>query len=119
MNVLLVLRAGTRPQCTMPLSCASSRYSMSISSSVSMCSLTKLMGTASIDLMPRPPSILKIGVQGGQAGGRSGIDIARAWGPCALGACSSGAGQPLTHSLSLSQPHTLEQQQGRLATPVA
>lgn len=36
------LRAGTRPQLTMPDSCANSLYSISISSSVSICSLTKL-----------------------------------------------------------------------------
>jgi hypothetical protein len=36
-------RAGTLPQFSMPDSRASSLYSMSISSKVSMCSLTKLI----------------------------------------------------------------------------
>ena len=43
-----------------PLSCASSLYSMSISSRVSMCSLTKLMGTASRLWMPLLPSSLRV-----------------------------------------------------------
>lgn len=42
MKVLVQFRAGTRPQFSMPDSRASSLYSMSISSRVSMCSLTKL-----------------------------------------------------------------------------
>lgn len=42
MNEDLQLRAGTRPQFSIPDSSAKCLYSMSISSSVSMCSLTKL-----------------------------------------------------------------------------
>ena len=56
MNLAFVLSAGTRPHSSMPDSSASSRYSMSISSSVSMCSLTNEMGTASMAFFPSAPS---------------------------------------------------------------
>mmetsp|Transcript_13253 Transcript_13253/g.41504 ORF Transcript_13253/g.41504 Transcript_13253/m.41504 type:complete len:225 (-) Transcript_13253:824-1498(-) len=48
--------AGTRPHSLTPLSSASSLYSMSISSSVSMCSDTNEMGTASRRRQPPAPS---------------------------------------------------------------
>ena len=51
-----VLSAGTRRQCVMPCSSASSRYSMSISSSVSMCSDTKDTGTTIRFFTPDVPS---------------------------------------------------------------
>ena len=45
MNPGSVFSAGARSQCVTPLSSANSLYSISISSRVSMCSLTKLTGT--------------------------------------------------------------------------
>uniref|UniRef100_A0A0A9ER86 Uncharacterized protein n=1 Tax=Arundo donax TaxID=35708 RepID=A0A0A9ER86_ARUDO len=56
MNVGSQPNAGTRPQCLMPDSKANSLYSTSISSKVSMCSLTKLMGTARRLFTPFCPS---------------------------------------------------------------
>mmetsp|Transcript_11072 Transcript_11072/g.41004 ORF Transcript_11072/g.41004 Transcript_11072/m.41004 type:complete len:261 (+) Transcript_11072:1342-2124(+) len=55
MNVLSVSSAGALPHRSIPLACASSRYSISISSKVSMCSLTKLTGTATMALVPFLP----------------------------------------------------------------
>jgi hypothetical protein len=58
-----VRTAESTPGCPPPpgegLTSASSLYSMSISSSVSMCSLTKEMGTASRDLQPDAPRELR------------------------------------------------------------
>ena len=56
MKVWSVLRAGQRLQFSMPDSSASSRYSMSISSRVSMCSETKEMGTTTRFFTPCSPS---------------------------------------------------------------
>ena len=58
MNTGLVSSAGTRPHCSTPLSSASSLYSMSISSSVSMCSDTNEIGTATIAFVFFSPSSL-------------------------------------------------------------
>ena len=56
MNVGSVLGAGHLRQLEIPDSSASSRYSISISSNVSMCSDTKLMGTTTKFFTPLPPS---------------------------------------------------------------
>ena len=48
-------RAGTRRQCFTPASSATSRYSISSSSRVSMCSLTKDIGTTTTLSQPRSP----------------------------------------------------------------
>ena len=47
---------GTRSHCVTPHSAASSAYSMSISSSVSMCSETNETGTTTIFVVPAAPS---------------------------------------------------------------
>ena len=56
MKVWFVSSAGTRPQRFTPDASANSRYSMSISSSVSMCSDTNEMGTATMASHPLSPS---------------------------------------------------------------